>query len=75
MMDWNRFGEPGRGERGLAVLLVDVELAALGAGACRRFRLVDRRRDAAKVEDPREDKAAQARADDRHGDHDRFRLV
>ncbi len=58
-------GQAGRFERELAVVLVDVELAALRAGLRRGFRLVDRGGDAVDVEDAGEGEAAEARADDR----------
>jgi hypothetical protein len=54
-------GEAGRFERGLPVLLVDVELAALRTGRRRRIGLVDRCRDAVDVEDARKGEAAKAR--------------
>ena len=65
MIARNSLGEAGRLERELPVVLVDVELAALGAGLRRRLRLVDRRGDAVDVQDAGEGEAAEARADDR----------
>jgi hypothetical protein len=57
-------GEAGRGQGGLPVVLVQVELAALGPGLRRRLRLVDRGRDAVDVQDAGQGEAAQARPDD-----------
>jgi hypothetical protein len=59
-------GEAGRGQRGLPVLLVQVELAALGAGVRRRIGLVDLRGDAVHVQDPGQRQAAEPGSDDRH---------
>jgi AcrR family transcriptional regulator len=53
---------------------VDVELAALRAGARRGLRLVDRRRDAVDVEHARENETAEARTDDRDGCRHRIPL-
>ena len=57
--------QAGRLQGELPVVLVDVELAALGAGAGRGLGLVDRRRDAVDVQDAGEGQAAEAGADDR----------
>ncbi|GAA3176155.1 hypothetical protein GCM10020255_067460 [Rhodococcus baikonurensis] len=46
--------EAGSVERRLTVVFMDVELAALRASFCRRFRLVDLRRNSVNVEDTRE---------------------
>ena len=59
-------GEAGSVERGLTVVFVDVELAALRASFCRRFRLVDLRGNSVNVEYTRESQTAEARPDDRY---------
>ncbi len=60
-----RVGQAGGRERRLAVLLVDVEHAALRAASARGLGLVDRRRDAVEMQDAGEHEAAEAGADDR----------
>jgi hypothetical protein len=67
MIARNSSVRPAAFERELPVVLVDIELAALGAGLRRGLRLVDRRGDAVDVEDAGEGEAAEARADDRDG--------
>ncbi len=58
-------GQPGGGERDLTVVLVDVELAPLGAGGRIRLGFVDGGVDAVDMEDPGEGETAEARTDDR----------
>jgi hypothetical protein len=64
-------GESGRRKRGLSVVFVAIDLAALRACFRGRFGFVDRRGDAAEVKDARRDKAAESRTDNhykgRHG--------
>jgi hypothetical protein len=60
-----RIGEAGRGKCGLAIALMDVELAALRASPGRRLGFVDRRGNAVDVQDAGEDETAEARANDR----------
>src|SRR3954453_10435786 len=61
-------GEAGRFERALPFVLVDVELAALGARPRRRLGLVDGRGDAVPLKNPGEGQAAEPGADDRDRD-------
>ncbi|WP_033291794.1 hypothetical protein [Amycolatopsis jejuensis] len=57
---WAEFGgQPGDVDDPLAVVVVDVEQAALRAGGRGRFGLVDRGRDATDVQDAGEDETAE----------------
>jgi len=58
-------GEPGHLQGELPGVFMQVELSALGAGACGLLRLVDGGGDAAQVQDPGERESAEAGADDR----------
>lgn len=62
-----RVEETGVLEGELPVVVVDVEHAALGAGAGRGLRLVDGDRNAVDVQDPGERQPAEPGADDRDG--------
>jgi len=59
------FGQSRSSERGLAILGVDVELAALLPGISRGVGFEDRRRDTIKVKDAREEQPTKARTNDR----------
>jgi hypothetical protein len=64
-----RIGEAGGRERGLPILFMDVELAALCASARRRLGLVDRRGYAVDMKDAGENEPAEAGADGRDWFH------
>ncbi len=61
--------QPGRLQRELSVVVMDVEHPALRAGAGRRIGLVDGSGDAVDVQDASESQPAEAGANDRDGSH------